>query len=66
MKKNFNKLETPLSDDTVESIVDAFDIYGQMSNYFDRFRDEQHEKEQYFVSERVDEIDDLFERDIYN
>ncbi|MFQ2521445.1 restriction endonuclease [Aeromonas caviae] len=64
IQKNFNELKIPLSDDTVESIVDAFDIYGQMSNYFDGFRDEQHEKEQYFVNEHVDEIDDLFERDI--
>lgn len=64
IEKNFNELKIPLSDDTVESIVDAFDIYGQMSNYFDGYRDEQHEQEQYFMSERVDEIDDLFERDI--
>ncbi|WP_447836261.1 hypothetical protein [Aeromonas salmonicida] len=64
IEKNFNELKIPLSDSTVESIVDAFDIYSQMSNYFDEFRDEQHEQEQSFVSERVDEIDDLFERDI--
>ncbi|MFM5071281.1 hypothetical protein ACEUBL_19865, partial [Aeromonas veronii] len=44
IEKNFNELKIPLSDDTVESIVDAFDIYGQMSNYFDGYRDEQHEQ----------------------